>query len=73
MAHLPDKVIVSLCAEPLFQDAADAESAELCLEESPRAFQPKPELHETFLVVFYMNHLFSFIRVNSCNLCSLFL
>lgn len=54
--HLPNEVVGGFCAEPPLQEAADAETLVLCLEEPPCVLQPKPELHKAFLGVLDVVH-----------------
>jgi hypothetical protein len=54
--HFPDKIIVGFSWEPHFQHVPDAEPLILASEEAPRALQLAPELHEAFLIVFYVHH-----------------
>ena len=44
-------------AEPRPEHMADAEAFVLPREELPRALQPKPELHETFLSILDLHNL----------------
>ena len=55
VAHLPDKVVGGLNAEPCLQHVAYAESLVLHAQHAPCALQLKPELHKAFLIILYFH------------------